>query len=108
MIDDPELEKAFDLLMANAVSDVDLVRTYRTRYGLKARSMIDSIEDPQVLRRALHQVLNLVDQQSTMFNEPTWLFTLYRAVIVHLQYYVPMDDDNQQAELSIRMEDDPE
>lgn len=107
MTDDPELEKALDLLITNSVSDTELVKRYRAHYGLKARSMINAIDDPKVLRQTLHQVLSLADQQGTMFSEPTWLFTLYRSIIVHLQFYVPTEGDDSAESLLLDNRDGP-
>ncbi|MBT8085686.1 MAG: hypothetical protein KJN72_10705 [Woeseia sp.] len=93
MIDDPEIEKALDVLISNSVSDTEMMQRYRARYGLKAREMINAINDSRVLRQALHQVLSLADQQGSLFHEPTFLFTMYKSLIVHLQYHVPHEDD---------------
>lgn len=106
MIDDPDLEEALDVLMANAISDVELLRRYRARFGLKTRDMVNAVEDPAILRQTIHQILNLVDQQSSMFSEPSWLFSLYRAIIVQLQYHVPQNDGHPLDRLTVVSSDD--
>ena len=80
MIDDPELEQAFDLLISNAESEQALIARYRERQALIARQLIQEAH-PGALKNALLTVLAVVNQSDSVAKRQETL-SILRATII--------------------------